>query len=134
MAAVGRLPRPSPTVNVKLSGCRCCFRPKTGLILWPKEPLMPVTNPRSGTRIDEIGDGIYRIHTPVGPAPGTFSFNQFLIADEEPLLYHTGPRQMFGLVREAVATVLPVEKLRYFGFSHFENDESGCLNEWLAVS
>lgn len=95
---------------------------------------MPVTNPRSGTRVDEISAGIYRIHTPVGPTPGSFSFNQYLIVDEEPLLYHTGPRQMFGLVREAVSAVLPVGKLRYIGFSHFENDESGCLNEWLAVS
>lgn len=95
---------------------------------------MSVTNPQSGTRIDEISAGIYRIHTPVGPAPGTFSFNQYLVVDEEPLLYHTGPRQMFPLVREAVSNVLSVGKLRYIGFSHFENDESGSLNEWLSVS
>jgi len=93
---------------------------------------MAVTNTQSGTRIDEIADGIYRIATPVREAPGGFSFNQFLIADEEPLLYHTGPRRMTALVREAIATVMPVERLRYIGFSHFESDECGGLNELLA--
>jgi flavorubredoxin len=63
-----------------------------------------------------------------------FSFNQYLIADDEPLLFHTGPRKMFPLVREAVASVLPVERLRYIGFSHVEADECGSLNEWLAVA
>jgi flavorubredoxin len=54
--------------------------------------------------------------------------------DEEPLLFHTGPRRMFPLVREAVAAVLPVERLRHVGFSHFEADECGSLNEFLAVA
>ena len=66
--------------------------------------------------------------------PGGFSFNQYLVVDEEPLLFHTGPRRMFPLVREAVAAVLPVERLRHVGFSHFEADECGSLNEFLAVA
>jgi flavorubredoxin len=66
--------------------------------------------------------------------PGGFSFNQFLIDDDEPLLFHTGPRKMYPLVREAVASVLPVERLRYIGLSHVEADECGSLNEWLAVA
>ncbi|HTO59538.1 MAG TPA: hypothetical protein VMJ74_17180, partial [Pseudomonadales bacterium] len=95
---------------------------------------MPITNPQSGTNVHEIADGIYRINTPVPAAPGGFSFNQYLIVDDEPLLYHTGPRKMFGLVREAVAHVMPVERLRHVAFSHFEADECGSLNEWLAVA
>jgi flavorubredoxin len=65
---------------------------------------------------------------------GGFSFNQYLIVDDEPLLFHTGPRRMFPLVREAVASVLPVERLRYVSFSHVEADECGSLNEWLAAA
>lgn len=96
---------------------------------------MTVTNSQSGTNVHEIADGIYRINTPVVFENGnTFSFNQYLIADDEPLLFHTGPRKMFPLVREAVASVLPVERLRYIGLSHVEADECGSLNEWLAVA
>ena len=62
-----------------------------------------ITNPGSKTRVDEVADGIYRISTPVDVVPGGFSFNQYLVVDEEPLLFHTGPRRMFPLVREAVA-------------------------------
>src|SRR5260370_34962637 len=93
---------------------------------------MAVTNTQSGTRIDEIADGIYRIATPVREAPGGFSFNQFLISDEEPLLYHTGSRRLTALVREAIATVMPVERLRYIGFSHFEAEEGGGPDALLA--
>lgn len=83
----------------------------------------------------EIADGIYRIHTPVViEGAGGFSFNQYLIVDDEPLLFHTGPRKMFPFVREAVASVLPVEKLRYISFSHVEADECGSLNEWLGAA
>ncbi len=83
----------------------------------------------------EIADGIYRISTPVKiEGAGGFSFNQYLIVDEEPLLFHTGPRKMFPLVREAVASVLPVEKLHYIAFSHVEADECGSLNEWLVAA
>src|SRR5450432_2830000 len=97
---------------------------------------MGTTNTQSGTRIDEISDGIYRISTPVPPTviPTGFTFNQFLIVDEQPLLFHTGPRQVFPLVREAMATVMAPEKLRFVAFSHWEPDESGALNEWLQVA
>ena len=66
--------------------------------------------------------------------PGGFSFNQYLIDDDEPLLFHTGPRKLFPLVREAIGRVMPVERLRHIGFSHFEADECGSLNEFLAVA
>lgn len=91
------------------------------------------SNKKDGTRIDEIANGIYRISTAVPPSviPGGFTFNQYLIADDSPLLYHTGPRKMFPLVRAAIASVIPVESLRYIGFSHYESDECGSLNEFL---
>jgi flavorubredoxin len=88
------------------------------------------------TRIDEIADGIYRISSPIPPSamPGGFSFNQYLVADDSPLLYHSGPRKLFPLVRQAIASVLPVETLRYIGFSHYEADECGALNDFLALA
>ena len=97
---------------------------------------MAITNPQSGTRIDEVSDGIYRITTPVPPSavPGGFSFNQYLVVDEQPLLFHTGPRGMFPLVREAINTVLPIERLRWISFSHVEADECGGLNDLLAAA
>ena len=98
---------------------------------------MPVTNQQAGTRIDEIADRIFRISTPVPPNPALppgFTFNQFLIVDDDPLLFHTGLRGMFSLAREAVASVMPVAKLRWVSFSHFEADECGAMNEWLAVA
>lgn len=95
---------------------------------------MVVTNIESGTNVHEIAEGIYRINTPLAVVPGGFSFNQYLIDDDEPLLFHTGLRKTFPLVREAVQSVIPVEKLRYVAFSHFEQDECGSLNEWLAVA
>src|SRR4249920_864212 len=96
---------------------------------------MSVTNKQSGTNVHEIADGIYRVNTPVTLEGGVgFSFNQYLLADDEPLLFHTGPRKMFPLIREAVASILPVERLRYIAFSHVEADECGSLNEWLAVA
>lgn len=96
---------------------------------------MNTTNKQSGTNVHEVADGIYRINTPVRfEGAGGFTFNQYLIADEEPLLFHTGPRRMFPLVHEAVARVLPVKNLRYIAFSHVEADECGSLNEWLAVA
>lgn len=96
---------------------------------------MTVTNKQSGTNVHEVADGIYRINTPVSiEGAGGFSFNQYLIADDEPLLFHTGPRRMFALVQEAVASVLPVKTLRHIAFSHVEADECGSLNEWLAAA
>jgi flavorubredoxin len=96
-----------------------------------------VTNAQSGTRVDEIAAGVYRISTPLPPSPavpGGFSFNQFLIEDDEPLLFHTGPRRVFPLTREAIEAVLPVERLRWLAFSHYEADECGALNEFLAAA
>lgn len=95
---------------------------------------MGVTNRQHGTRVDEVADGIFRIHTPVTDVPGGFSFNQYLVRDDEPLLFHTGPRGMAALVKEAIASVMPVEKLRWVGFSHYENDECGALGELLAAA
>lgn len=95
-----------------------------------------ITNEESSTSIDEIASGIFRISTPVPPEamPGGFTFNQFLIEDDQPLLYHTGPKKMFPLVREAIERVLPVESLRYIGFSHYEADECGSLNDFLELA
>lgn len=97
---------------------------------------MSITNRESGTNVHEIAERIYRINTPLPPSfvPGGFSFNQYLILDDEAMLFHTGPRKLFPLVREAVASLMPVEKLRYVAFSHVEADECGSLNEWLAVA
>lgn len=94
-----------------------------------------ITNSQSGTNVHEISDGIYRINTPVQIAgAGGFSFNQYLILDDEPLLFHAGLRKMFPLVSEAVASLIPVERLRHIAFSHVEADECGALNQWLAVA
>ena len=71
---------------------------------------MTVTNREAGTNVHEVADGIYGINTPVQLESGVgFLFNQYLVVDDEPLLYHTGLRKLFSLVREAVASVLPVE-------------------------
>jgi flavorubredoxin len=86
-------------------------------------------------RVDQIAERIYRIsvHTPdIGPTG--FTFNQFLVDADEPLLYHTGMRGLFPLVSDAVARVLPVEKLRWIAFSHVESDECGAMNEFLAAA
>ena len=93
-----------------------------------------ITNAESGTNVNEIADGIYRINTPLSLVPGGFSFNQYLVVDEEPLLFHTGLKRMFPLLREAIERVLPVERLRYLAFSHFEADECGALNPLLAAA
>lgn len=94
-----------------------------------------ITNPESGTNIHEIVDGIYRINTPIRFPDGTpFSFNQYLVVDDEPLLFHTGPRKLFALVSEAIGRVLPLERLRHVGLSHVEADECGSMNEFLAAA
>ncbi len=97
---------------------------------------MPITNARSGTRIDEVADGIYRITTPIPPSamPGGFSLNQYLVMDDEPLLFHMGPRRGFDLVRQAIEAVTPVAGLRWLAFSHVESDECGALNQLLAAA
>jgi len=98
---------------------------------------MKITNAQSNTSLAEIADGIFRISTPVPPNPALppgFTFNQFLIRDDEPLLFHTGPRKLFPLVREAIEAVMPVSELRYLGLSHFEADECGALDEFLQAA
>ena len=88
------------------------------------------------TKLDEIADGIYRLSTflPDVAPPAGFTFNQFLISADEPLLFHTGPRGMFPLVAEAVARVVPVESVRWITFGHVESDECGSMNMWLAAA
>ncbi|MGI8791897.1 MAG: MBL fold metallo-hydrolase [Acidimicrobiales bacterium] len=87
------------------------------------------------TTVNEIADGIFRFSTLVpDAAPGGFTFNQFLVKADEPLLFHTGPRQMFPLVSQAVATVVPIETIRWIAFGHVEADECGSMNEWLAAA
>ncbi|MGA7965319.1 MAG: MBL fold metallo-hydrolase [Gammaproteobacteria bacterium] len=93
-----------------------------------------ITNDNSGTNIHEIADGIYRINTPIQLPVGAFSFNQYLIVDDKPMLFHTGPRRLFPLVQEAIGRILPPDRLSYIGFSHFEADECGSLNEFLAIA
>ena len=88
------------------------------------------------TRIDEIADHIYRLSTfvPEIAAPAGFTFNQFLVLADEPLLFHTGKRRMFPDVRAAVERILPPERLRWIAFGHYESDECGAMNEWLSVA
>ena len=88
------------------------------------------------TRIDEVAERIFRLSTWVAEVapPAGLTFNQFLVLGDEPLLFHTGPRRMFPLVRAAVARVLPPERLRWITFGHYEADECGAMNEWLAVA
>ena len=96
---------------------------------------MAITNTQSGTNLHEVADRIYRINTPVAlPGDAAFSFNQYLVDDDDPLLFHTGLRGLFPLVREAVEHVMPVARLRHVAFSHFEADECGALNQWLAAA
>jgi flavorubredoxin len=87
-------------------------------------------------RIDEIGDRIFRISTfmPHVLPPEGLTFNQFLILADEPLLFHCGHRKQFSNVSGAVAKILPLDKLRWISFGHFEADECGAMNEWLAAS
>ena len=87
------------------------------------------------TRVTEIADGTYRLSTFVPEVgPTGFTFNQFLIDDEQPLLFHTGPRGMFALVSEAIASIVPIERLRWITFGHVESDECGSMNHLLAVA
>jgi flavorubredoxin len=88
------------------------------------------------TRVDEIAEDIYRFSTwvPDVGSPDGFTFNQFLIDAEQPLLFHTGLRAMFPLVSEAVARVTPIDRVRWITFGHVEGDECGSMNEWLAAA
>jgi len=84
------------------------------------------------TKIDEIAPDVFRLSTYV--APIELQFNQFLVRDDEPLLYHTGMKGLFPAVRDAVAKILPPSQIRWIGFSHFEADECGALAEWQALA
>jgi flavorubredoxin len=84
--------------------------------------------------VDEVARGVYRISTPLDVIPGGFTFNSYLVTDDEPLLFHTGYRKLFAITLEAIRKVIPIEKLRWIGGSHFEGDEFGALNELLAAA
>ena len=87
------------------------------------------------TKVDEIAPRIYRLSTLVPQiGPTGFTFNQFLLDDDEPLLFHTGHRSMFPDIREAIDRIVPVERLRWITFGHVESDECGGMNELLAVA
>jgi flavorubredoxin len=87
------------------------------------------------TSTHEIAERVYRLSTCVETgAPGGFTFNQFLIDADEPLLFHTGPRGMFPLVSAAVARIVPLARLRWIAFGHVESDECGAMNEFLAAA
>jgi flavorubredoxin len=97
--------------------------------LEPKEKVME-------TKIDEISAGIFRLSTfvPEIAPPAGFTFNQFLVLGDEPLLFHTGLRKMFPMTHSAVSRLIPTERLRWIAFGHYEADECGAMNEWLAVA
>jgi flavorubredoxin len=87
------------------------------------------------TRVHEIADGVYRLSTFVDAVtPDGFVFNQFLIDADEPMLFHCGQRGFFPLVCEAVARIMPLERLRWISFGHVEADECGSMNSWLAAA
>ena len=86
--------------------------------------------------ISEIAEGIYRLsmHAPQVAPPAGLTYNVFLIRGDEPLLFHTGKRGMFPTVSVALARLLPVEHLRWIAFGHYESDECGAMNEFLAAA
>jgi flavorubredoxin len=87
------------------------------------------------TNLDEIAPDIYRLSTLVPDiGPTGFTFNQFLLDDDEPLLFHTGHRSMFPSITEAIERVMPVDRLRWITFGHVESDECGAMNELLAAA
>jgi flavorubredoxin len=87
------------------------------------------------TRLDEIADRIYRMSTFVPDiGPTGFTFNQFLIDADEPAIFHTGPRAMFPSVSEAIASVMPLDRLRWITFGHLEADECGAMNLFLSAA
>ncbi|MBX7258702.1 MAG: MBL fold metallo-hydrolase [Candidatus Hydrogenedentes bacterium] len=94
------------------------------------------TNAHTGTCIDEVADGIYRINTPLRTEgiPGGFNLSQYLIVDDEPMVFHAGWRRWFPFVSEAISKVIPLHSIRHVGYSHFEGDESGAVNEFLGVA
>jgi flavorubredoxin len=87
------------------------------------------------TTVHEVADGVYRLSTLIPEAaPGGFTFNQYIVDADEPLLFHCGPRGFFEAVSAAAAKVLPLERLRWISFGHVESDECGSMNQWLAAA
>lgn len=87
------------------------------------------------TRVHEIAEGVYRLSTFVPDVtPEGFTFNQFLIDADEPMLFHCGMRSLFPSVSSAVARVISLERLRWISFGHVEADESGSMNMWLGAA
>lgn len=88
------------------------------------------------TRIAEVADGIYRlsVFVPEIAAPSGFTFNHFLVLGDEPLLFHAGFRRMFPILRNGLARIIPPERLRWIAFGHYEADECGAMNDWLAIA
>jgi len=84
------------------------------------------------TVVDEVANGVYRLSTYIEQAD--FTFNQYLVDAEQPLLFHCGMRSLFPLVSAAVAKVLPPARLRWISFGHWEADESGAMNDWLTIA
>lgn len=86
--------------------------------------------------IEEIGDGIFRLSVfePEISPPSGFTFNSFLVMDDEPLLFHAGQRRMFPAFSSAVRSLMPIERLRWISFGHIEADECGAMNHWLAAA
>ena len=84
------------------------------------------------SQITEIAPDVFKVTTFISEA--NLQFNQFLIKDEEPLLYHTGMRGLFPVVKEAIATLIDPASIRWIGFSHFEADECGSLREWQQIA
>jgi flavorubredoxin len=130
-----RLREAGGVFSVEAAGAMKNAGSRSALVRLSKEVLPMVTNPRTGTNVHEIAQGIYRISTPIDfPNGQGFSFNQYLVVDDEPLLFHTGPRQLFPAVSEAIGAVMPIERLRYVGLSHTEADECGAMNPLLAAA
>jgi flavorubredoxin len=88
------------------------------------------------TAVDEIAEGIYRIcsYLPDAASADGFTFNQFLIDAEDPMLFHCGPRLMFPEIEEAASRVMNLDRIRWISFGHFESDECGSMNRWLAAA
>ena len=84
------------------------------------------------TKLDEVAPDVYRLSIYVPEI--NLQFNHFLVRDDEPLLFHTGLRGMFPILRESVARLMDPAAIRYIGFSHFESDECGSLNSWLEIA
>ena len=93
-----------------------------------------LVNKETGVTVDEVDSGTYRISTPLDIIPGGFTFNSYLVVDDEPLLFHTGYRKIFAGTRQAIEAIIPAKKLRWIGGSHFEGDEFGALNDLLEVA